>query len=516
MAFASDVYAEQLSFLKYGHPMWRPEPMEVDSVMLGDLGHIVDGRFRRLFSCTREHDHKLNEKGLPPDFTQLRFERGLVETRIDCIHAPDKMLHGKNIKIKYGESVEDRPYKKLDFSCSGDQGAFLILPDRVDSRSVRPNRTFIDYLKFNIDSWYEALRSEWGLDVRPESLVLVRGWFKTTAWTTAAISQKRFSYWFLPDYEKDTFRRLEGMSFRASSSQIIAYRTGPLRTILPIPRFFEEDKDNGIDPPLDESAEIFAKPSRPVEPIHDEEVMDDGGSYEEDPEWIARQVELLRNPPILENTIRDQTIFLNYYKIRRRAFLPEKVVAHAEPHDPSPDRDDTAEVAEDRTESDTWVPLDELLLYILRNSEAKLAIACDEDVFFVCADHEWPDNFREFFERVSPRIYVDDDNVATVYRDEYIVTQSSKSPHSTTEDMEDHMASCQADTSSNQSTLSSLPPIGSSLHKTPLASDSSSISHPTSRTFNSLTQTKCSSNDHSDMFSCTNNRCYKDHGLTEL
>ncbi|KAI0791010.1 hypothetical protein C8Q75DRAFT_732627 [Abortiporus biennis] len=384
MAFASDVYAEQLSFLKYGHPLWRPEPMEVDGVMLGDLGHIIDGRFRRLFSCTREKSHKLNELGVPRDFTQLHFDRDLVETRMDCIHAPENILHGKNIKIKSEESIPTRPYKKLDFSCSGDQGAFLIIPQRADSRSVRPNRTFIDYLKKNIDSWYDVLRNQWSLDIRPESLVLVRGWVKTTAWTSAAISQKRFSYWFLPDYEEDTFRRLEGMSFRASSSQIIAYRTGPLRTILPTPSFFEEDEDNGIVPPLKESAEVFAKSSQPVEPINDDEVMDDGASFDENPDWIARQVELLRNPPILENTIRDQTIFLNYYKIRRRAFLPEKVVAHAEPHDSSPDRDDDAEVADDRTKSDTWVPLDELLLYLLRNSDAKLAIACDEDVFFVC------------------------------------------------------------------------------------------------------------------------------------
>jgi len=46
-----DIYAEQLSTLGYGYPLWDPEPCDREEVLLGDVGFIDKGHFIRLFNA---------------------------------------------------------------------------------------------------------------------------------------------------------------------------------------------------------------------------------------------------------------------------------------------------------------------------------------------------------------------------------------------------------------------------------------------------------------------------------
>lgn len=49
---ADETYAQQLSKLKHGLPLWEPEPAWQDGeVKIGDVGYIRRGRFARLFNA---------------------------------------------------------------------------------------------------------------------------------------------------------------------------------------------------------------------------------------------------------------------------------------------------------------------------------------------------------------------------------------------------------------------------------------------------------------------------------
>ncbi|KAL4245182.1 hypothetical protein ABKN59_009891 [Abortiporus biennis] len=429
MGLAADIYADQLSYLKHGHPQWRPEPMEREPPMIGDLGHLLDGQFRRLFCCARPPKHELSEMS-PRNFYQLQYDKNLLVNRERAIDPGT--VQGKNVTVSKFDIYRARPLTSVDFSCSSEQGALLAMPYHASSRAVRPNREFIDYFKKNHELWFDDVINNWGLDVKPEDLILVRGYVKTTEFSLAAVCQKKYSYWFFPDLQIDTFRALAGMKFHPNSSQVVQYRTGPNR-VSPYPyvKFTEDDPDHGADPsnPSKSEAPVVSKTSPAsgvvVEVVSDavpgdvlfregEEDRDDGEGEDEDGD-DGSDATLDRplyadeeDAPI--NMVRDQTIFLKYYKLRRRLFFPEKIVAHGEPKDPPlpPDHNPNAPPLIPR--SDSWEPLDQLLIYLLRHSSADIAIACDDDVYLTCEGHEWPNNFENFYEVTRPRIFVDDDN----------------------------------------------------------------------------------------------------------
>ncbi len=49
---AGDIYAEQLISLRYGYPLWHPDPSpERAPVQLGDVGWVREGEVRALFNA---------------------------------------------------------------------------------------------------------------------------------------------------------------------------------------------------------------------------------------------------------------------------------------------------------------------------------------------------------------------------------------------------------------------------------------------------------------------------------
>lgn len=57
-----------------GHPLWFPGPEASGEVQIGDVGHISEGRFRRLFNAA-------NEEGLDGDKRPEGFESLVVNHR---------------------------------------------------------------------------------------------------------------------------------------------------------------------------------------------------------------------------------------------------------------------------------------------------------------------------------------------------------------------------------------------------------------------------------------------------
>ncbi|KAL4252406.1 hypothetical protein ABKN59_004873 [Abortiporus biennis] len=414
MSIAAELYADQLGHLKYGYPMWRPESLNMENVMAGDVGIIANGQFKHMFSATRSLTHRLND-GLPFErFEKLKFDRSSIKYDLNFI--PEGVYSSKSLRVDLRDvpvTEEDGSPSaiRVDFTCSGENGAMLALPTHADKCHIAQNRLFVDYIKANHSTWFSYSRTFFALNIEPDDIILVRGWVKTTAFTTCAITHKRYSSTFYPG---DTFARVNRFRFTPTPSQIVQFRIGPSRSTAPVLRYSEKDLDFGTDEPEEEEDNYFSK------------------TYEQTMQPIEADDPTLYPYPEVP-TLRDQTIFLSFYKLKRRGILPEKIVAYAEDTDlppksppdegksvPAFPSNDSCSLNKEDVHISKWKPLDELLNYLLRHSNAALAIACDEDVYAVCEGHRWPDDFQEFYERVCPPVYVDEDKVATLYRDEYL------------------------------------------------------------------------------------------------
>ncbi|CAL1693803.1 unnamed protein product [Somion occarium] len=121
------------------------------------------------------------------------------------------------------------------------------------------------------------------------------------------------------------------------------------------------------------------------------------------------------------NPLRDQCIFLNYYKAKSRIFAPPKLEANAGPHnlpdsneDPDNERfdvttnndvettsgdDDDIEIAEYPPVPSNHHPIDAALDFILESAECDVAIASDVDVHDILEGVPWPDDVNEFLKR---------------------------------------------------------------------------------------------------------------------
>ena len=63
-----DIYARNIFYCGYGHPLWIPEPTERE-IHIGDVGWIQEGEFKPLFNTMRPRDHPINShKGVPKGF----------------------------------------------------------------------------------------------------------------------------------------------------------------------------------------------------------------------------------------------------------------------------------------------------------------------------------------------------------------------------------------------------------------------------------------------------------------
>ena len=73
MGEAARVYAEELSSLSLGVPLWFPEPTEAGEIQIGDVGFLEDGCFHRLFNITVPEEHPWNRLGVPDGFRPINI-----------------------------------------------------------------------------------------------------------------------------------------------------------------------------------------------------------------------------------------------------------------------------------------------------------------------------------------------------------------------------------------------------------------------------------------------------------
>ncbi|KAI0362957.1 WD40 repeat-like protein [Pilatotrama ljubarskyi] len=140
---------------------------------------------------------------------------------------------------------------------------------------------------------------------------------------------------------------------------------------------------------------------------------------------------------------RDQCIFINYFKAKRRRFLPwasRFMEAAAGPHElPPGDRDHTgpndpvaaghggessdSDFEEMPASSAPYDPVNFLLDYILAHSDASIAIACDTDLYVIFHNvDEFPSDIPAALDDLKPPIDVDEEGAGTLSVNHRILT----------------------------------------------------------------------------------------------
>ncbi|KAI0084204.1 hypothetical protein BDY19DRAFT_1026532 [Irpex rosettiformis] len=316
MGLAATVYAEILSRYGHGHPLWYPEPSEgLDrcrrEIQLGDVGYIdAYGGFRRLFNITVGPEHELNAGGVPVDFTPIVFSQALRRDEEKALGPGPLCIRSLNVGCTFTPlSVRTTPASggaelSYSFSCKSHSGAYLVLTDHARNSWFEPNSQFKEYMRQHHGSWYAfaADPKKLGLECNPEDIILVRGTTKTSTWTVGAfISQENRAHDFTAGGQvasvggaKVTFS--SGHELRHKCEQ----RTGPDRA------------------PANTTSSL-------LEPLSS--LLISG-------ETDARNIDST-DPQSQNNEVnrsqKDQCIFLSYYKLKHRLFLPKKIVANAGP-----------------------------------------------------------------------------------------------------------------------------------------------------------------------------------------
>lgn len=91
---AWDIYAHELFPLRYGHPVWYPDPGPDDEqVNIGDVGYLRQGRFHRLFNTMGLGEG--NVGGVPSSFKEFRPHSSTIRFLENAI--TQACLHSKNM-----------------------------------------------------------------------------------------------------------------------------------------------------------------------------------------------------------------------------------------------------------------------------------------------------------------------------------------------------------------------------------------------------------------------------------
>ena len=111
----AEVYAEQLSRLNYGFPLWHPDPPnDAPEIQIGDVGFVRDGAFYRMFNATQPGDSLINGGHVPPGHEPFEFrtDKSFIKIRDAIGKGPlsSKTIEKVAIKGSAGESRYARFY----------------------------------------------------------------------------------------------------------------------------------------------------------------------------------------------------------------------------------------------------------------------------------------------------------------------------------------------------------------------------------------------------------------------
>ncbi|GJE97165.1 kinase-like protein [Phanerochaete sordida] len=191
-----EVYATSLASLGFGYPLWHPEPHVSGEPQIGDVGLLVQGQFIRLFHLdTTAADKQVTCHYRP--FTDI--EAGCWAAQWPLIDQIGTALlpahycnHGK--KHLSSSTGSDRLSWTLgsnypvDCTCQcHNQGTALTLRNEATAQMLHPSRWIKDYVIHRSPQWHVYATQVLGFEVRPDEIMVVTGWYKTTRdWSVTA------------------------------------------------------------------------------------------------------------------------------------------------------------------------------------------------------------------------------------------------------------------------------------------------------------------------------------------
>ncbi|GJE94301.1 hypothetical protein PsYK624_104700 [Phanerochaete sordida] len=360
------IYEASLSELGSGCPLWYPEPHVTGEPQIGDVGYVRDGAFVRLFNLNSTADYSVKhwrtaykvEPSLPEDVFALdkrnapmgpgRFKsRGVEEIKLE-----GEATGG----VESGSATLSASY-----ACREVQGALLVLKSQAYAESLYDNEILEKYMTLEHDNWHAYARGTLGHRIDQEDIVLVSGWVKAPAdWATAAFSTHNSTNQLSA---KGQIGHLFGLGFLRSRHKSYS------------------------GPEMERSGAKYPKKA---------------GS----------------------DALKDQCVFVKRYKIKKRLGIVRIMVAGAGSHAFPPEDDGSGADGPTALSSDQNLgvpvalfneekgrfiePLDVLLEYILEVSEARYAIARDEDIDSVLGGATHPADFSTYLRQRQPPVVVDD------------------------------------------------------------------------------------------------------------
>ncbi|TFY62032.1 hypothetical protein EVJ58_g4127 [Rhodofomes roseus] len=399
---AWDVYAKQLLILGHGYPLWDPRPANcAKGVQIGDVGYIDNGAFIRIFNAMANQDDDLNAgHGVPSNYQP--FIRG---DRSSVVNTPDAIVAGtlcsKTIRQLGGQIDAQVMHSgaSVAFECTDEQGAVLVLKDSAH-REQLPSRRMMNYLKQNIREWYAfATSDDLDLPLQKEDIVFVFGFVKTTQWAVASYVEGGRSAKFSFTGGYGPAHASASAFATVGNSRAPVYSWGP-----------SERLSNMLQPSLN--------------PVPRRRGRGGGRRNEPDPgpsaptqAWDA-----------------DQCVFLQYYKMKYKLGVWPTVMRGAAGYDELPrGPDDPSTGGQGGSQEDPFMtddesverlpgrkaydPADDILDYILKASEAAMAVATDFDIVRLCRKHscDIPNDIIAFLDEVRPVIDVNEDGLGMLY-----------------------------------------------------------------------------------------------------
>ncbi|OCH88744.1 hypothetical protein OBBRIDRAFT_64617 [Obba rivulosa] len=349
-----NIYAEQLSPLGHGLPLWHPSPTGCADIHLYDVGRLDEHGFTRIFNPTFPVDHELNRyHGVPQGHRLLVVDDRLRQMRPQATGS--KVLLSRS--LRHIEADGSSSETGLICNATDTTGALLLLPEPATQEILLPSPSIANYMRQNYRSWLDLAEDRMSLDLRMADLVFVRGYCKTTEWTVAAFDRS------------DTYERvgsgelkLPSMTLSLPPDTVSAYQSGPRLTV---------GKDG----------HSLTQPSRSYLYMK--------------PQWSTSEESVLAP----EET---QCVFLNYYKIKARSSEPigANIISSGR-----------SGIKKARSLSESYCPVKYVLDYILQHSNAEVAVAHDGDITILCEGRAFPGDLTRFLENVAPAITVDENGM---------------------------------------------------------------------------------------------------------
>ncbi|KAI0325972.1 WD40 repeat-like protein [Cubamyces sp. BRFM 1775] len=271
----------------------------------------------------------------------------------------------------------------LKFTSSENTGAFLLHTPPAVCMKLVSKRAIVRYMRDNLDHWLAFANDEHGMMLNVDQFYFVHGTVKTSKWACAAFQGNAKSIEGSLQAQVVNSGLNMSISLSTEDATRLEYNFGP--TV------------SGGD----------------ASPLQLASGSQESGSP--------------RPPPK-----RDQCIFINYYKAKKRLLWKPKIIqAAAEPQDiPPGDQDDAdsgavaaaTETASSGSDSDVegempdrkpYDPVDFLLDYILENSSAEVAFASDTDLYDLFRE-AFPEDVQVAINEMKPAIDIDENGAGTI------------------------------------------------------------------------------------------------------